>query len=468
MARIGRGMPRGRDRAFEVFARFCGGGADAGCDGLRTLCGEGYLPACARVAGVCKGADVAACRPPDERSVVLGPVDELRRTGRDQEAVRELEVLLAREPSARIHAELGLAYEGAGRSVLAESNIEEALKDKRDAWVGEARKALELALQLIQSRVGSILFECPAPGATAVIVGSTDAPAPCGKPWQVVAGDSVVEVRAPGRRSARKALTVKAGAWTRLAIGLEPYTCELPAMIHMGAVGGGCCWPGQSWVDGLCAGRTDCPEGTMASGETCLVIASAPVRGPHTFFRVGLLGGLTGFFNLHASEFGRPVDATQGARSSTPRGELRVGVRLYKHLGLDLVAGGVKDSLYGTYSSDTVGLDFGAILQVHRTSGVVDVRLGAGVRPFARVPLDSTTAGAPPATLTATVVPLELGVSFLLGRSFSFDLLGQAAWWLPRSYCTSSSEVSACPDASTVSWELSWSALAGISVHLGE
>ncbi len=406
-------------------------------------------------------------------------VAELRRRGEDLAAARLLDAERAQHPSPRLSAELGLAYQGAGRPVDAEVHLRAALAAENDPWIAEHRAGLTLALRYVEGSLGWVVVRCTTPGADARVLGSLADPAPCGEPLRIGAGEQQIEVRAAGHRSVREIVRVAAGRRARVRVRLEPFECATAGMEHVGGDEGGCCWPGQSWEDG-CAGSPECPDGGWVHGDACMSPDTPPPGPPRlAVFHFGILGGATNFARTDTSLFRPGVDPHGRLASLGPRVELRAGVRLFELLALDLTVGGTRQDMAGwldcapgtgncvSGSPLAYTLDAGLMLTAHtnppRIGGNVDFHLGIGARPVARIFFDDDAGGAEP---TATVVPAELGMSIFFADVLSFDVLGQAELWLPWEYCGHGSGGTAyCLGPDALDYEVAWSGLAGLTLH---
>lgn len=480
LARLGRGVARDRTVAHVSYARACTEETRTGCAGLRTLCGEGHLLSCERSLRPGQGAPSSG-----DRSRLLTEVAELRRVGDDEAAVSRLEAAVADGTAPEVEAELGLAYQGAGRFVDAERVLQDALRATDDTWVARHQAGLGLALELSAERLAWLTVDCAAPLAEASIVGGPPEIFACGTPQRVVAGAVHVEVRAPDRRSHRELIQIAAGEQERWSTELTSLECESIDMMHTGGAGGGCCWPGQSWGEtGACEGAASCPPNTAADGDDCVPLDDAPTGVRLASFHLGVFGGVTGFISADTSLFRSGVDSSASSTGIGGRLELRVGARVYGPLGVGVILGGTRQGVdhwlecsAGTGDCvDTAptasGVDVGVMLRLHtnpiRRLGAAELHLGVGVRPFARLYFDSDQAGQATGELTATVIPAELGFTLYLGAGFSLDVVGQGELWLPREYCGAGPDGSqSCLGASSLSHEFAWSALAGVTFHVG-
>lgn len=399
----------------------------------------------------------------------------LRAQGLDLHAVRLLEVA---RPAPRISAELGLAYLGLGQAVDAETHLAEAVSAEGDAWIDVHRAGLLLALRHARASIGLVVVACEAEGAAVTVDGSSEPPSPCGEPLRAAAGDRVVEVRAPGFRSARTEVHVTPHETVEASAALSPFECFTPGMEHMGGEQGGCCWPDQTWREGACSGVPECPDGAFARGYEC-VPPDPPPPPPRRLasFHVSLLAGLASFGRTDTSLF-RPSVPAQGTSVSVgPRAELRVGFKLFELFGLELTVGGTMTDVprwldcpggaCAARAATAYTLDAGFLFVAHtdppRIGGNLDLHLGIGARPYVRTTFDDDGDGS---ELTATVVPAELGASIFLADFVSLDVLGQAELWIPWEYCGHGADGARyCLGGDSLGVELAWTALAGITFH---
>ena len=412
---------------------------------------------------------------------VLSRAAELRRRGDDLAAARLLEAEGARHRTPRLSAELGLAYQGASRSVDAERNLAAALASENDAWVEVHRAGLAIALRYARASLGWVVVECETPGAEVRAIESSAEPVACGEPMRIGVGERVIEVRAYGHRSARQSVSVSATERARASVSLEAFECESAGTQHIGGDEGGCCWPGQSMIGGACVGVPECPDGGWLRGSECMS-PDTPRPGPPRLATVhfGVYGGVTNFARTDTSLFRPDVSAGGRLGSLGPRVELRVGIRLFDLFALDLTVGGTRQEL-GLWLDCAPGasgcanrtplaytLDAGVMFTAHtdppRSGGNLDFHLGVGARPFARIFFDDDAGGA---ELTAIVVPAELGLSLYFADAVSLDLIGQAELWIPWEYRGHGIDgVAYTLGADALDYEMAWSGLAGLTFHV--
>lgn len=147
----------------------------------------------------------------------------LREDGRDLDAVRLLEVVVACERTPRRVARLGLAEAAAGLWVPSEAHLAEALATS-DPWVRRVRRELSVQLERVRARVGNLEVIVNAPGAELRIGGAAAATLPMREPLRVPSGALTYEVVAPGFVRELRRVEVVAGTdrLTRENLSLTP------------------------------------------------------------------------------------------------------------------------------------------------------------------------------------------------------------------------------------------------------
>jgi hypothetical protein len=171
------------------------------------------------VAALCL-CGVAMAQTADAGDTAIRRGVELRKQGKDAEALEEFKRAYELSKTPRAIAQIGLAEQALGRWADAEAHIEEALLVKADPWIQKSRSALEAALVTIAHHLGSFEVLGGPPGAEVVIEGRPVAKLPMAKPARVVAGDVVVELRHPGYRTISRTVNVTAGESARETISL--------------------------------------------------------------------------------------------------------------------------------------------------------------------------------------------------------------------------------------------------------
>jgi hypothetical protein len=155
---------------------------------------------------------------------------ELRKQGRDAEALAAFERAYAQRPSPRAAAQIALAHHALARWREAERELAEALRNGDDPWVVRNRVYLEESLAVVQAHLAWLDVESDVAGAEVWMGGVLYGRLPLEGPLRIVAGEVVVEVRAPGRVAMERTLQVaaKSVAHAGFLFALEP-TVQPPA-----------------------------------------------------------------------------------------------------------------------------------------------------------------------------------------------------------------------------------------------
>jgi hypothetical protein len=154
----------------------------------------------------------------DDAAVRLGL--DLRRQGKDQEALEAFQKAYERNKSARVLAQIGLAEQALGHWVDAEAHVEQALSDETQPWIRKNGPTLKSALAEIQRHIGSLQMVGP-PGAEVSVNGQIVGTLPFPKPARVPIGTVNVVLRKEGYLPTTRPVSIAAGALTRESISLQ-------------------------------------------------------------------------------------------------------------------------------------------------------------------------------------------------------------------------------------------------------
>jgi hypothetical protein len=152
-----------------------------------------------------------------EAEALIAKGVELREKGRDDEALAVFKEALAKAPSPRARAQVGLAEQALGMWVLAEADLFAALAAADDPWIAKNRAPLEGALAVVRRRLASLEVR-GAENAEVFIDGVR-----IGKgvgPFRVEAGRRTLEVRAPGFHPTARTVELPAGGIARETVTL--------------------------------------------------------------------------------------------------------------------------------------------------------------------------------------------------------------------------------------------------------
>jgi len=161
----------------------------------------------------------------NEADDLLKKGTELRRQGRDMEALSEFQKALRLQDSARALAQVALAEQALGLWVDANLHLGQALQRQTDSWIKKNRATLETARDTIRGHICHVdLWGTPA-GADVVIDGKRAGSLPEVDTW-VAPGEISYEVKAPGFARAQRTLKTPEGMLVREHVELRPVAAE--------------------------------------------------------------------------------------------------------------------------------------------------------------------------------------------------------------------------------------------------
>jgi hypothetical protein len=181
------------------------------------------------VAVIVSAAPLVAAGPAEDAAELLQKGIELRRSGRDAEALDLFRRANELAPSPRARAQLGLAEQALGRWVGAERDISAALDAGGDAWIVKNRPVLEQALAVVRDHVGQLLVMGTPAGASVLVNGERVGTLPLAAPVVVAAGEVLVTVDARGFVSISRKVTVTGKQLVRETIDLPEQPAPAPA-----------------------------------------------------------------------------------------------------------------------------------------------------------------------------------------------------------------------------------------------
>jgi hypothetical protein len=167
---------------------------------------------------------------------------ELRRQGKNREALSAFEQAYRLESATRTGAQIALAHQALGDWVEAEVGLQRALTFGDDPWIARYRDDLERALAIVRAHLGWLIVEANVAQGELVVDETSHRELPSSEPVRVVAGSVPIEVRAPGFISVRRAVDVAPGAQVNVAVALEaippssPLQSPAPPASHAAAV----------------------------------------------------------------------------------------------------------------------------------------------------------------------------------------------------------------------------------------
>jgi hypothetical protein len=155
---------------------------------------------------------------------------ELRKLGRDVEALAIFEDALLKAPSSvRVKVHLAATHQALGQWVEAERYLTEALSQSDDAYVRRHRATIQKAYDFVARRLGSLDVVGEPEGAELVLSGRSIGQLPLAAPVRVPIGSYVLEVRKPGYYSVTRPIAIGGGTLLRESVTLGPRTAPAPA-----------------------------------------------------------------------------------------------------------------------------------------------------------------------------------------------------------------------------------------------
>ncbi len=184
------------------------------------------LIAVAWLAAAVLAAPAASADAPSESDALIAKGIDLREKGRDDEALTVFRQALAKSPSARARAQVGLAEQALGMWVLAEADLSAALAVEGDPWIAKNKSALEGALSVVRRRITTL--EVRGAERADVYLDGVKLGTGAG-PFRVEAGKRTLEVRAPGFQSTTRAVELPPGGIARETVTLVAMPANDPA-----------------------------------------------------------------------------------------------------------------------------------------------------------------------------------------------------------------------------------------------
>jgi hypothetical protein len=154
---------------------------------------------------------------------------ELRRAGKDEQALEVFQRAYRMRPTPRAQAQAGFAEQALGRWLDAERDITEALASSGDPWVAKNAATLRQSLAVVAQHLGNLQILGSPAGATVKFDDRPVGALPMDAPARVTAGEVLVAVSAPGHVQIQRKLTVAAGAMVRETFTLPVLQNDVPA-----------------------------------------------------------------------------------------------------------------------------------------------------------------------------------------------------------------------------------------------
>jgi PEGA domain len=150
----------------------------------------------------------------DVESIVRRGV-ELRRQGKDLEALALFRSAAATQRAPRVLAQLALAEQSLGLWPQAEADFKEALGATSDPWIVKNRQALDEAEKVVEDHLGSLIVWGTPDGAEVTINGAVVGTLPQTRNLRLPVGSVQLAARAPGFIETTRQVQIGSGALQR-------------------------------------------------------------------------------------------------------------------------------------------------------------------------------------------------------------------------------------------------------------
>lgn len=160
-------------------------------------------------------------KPAETANKLVVEGQELRKAGRDEEALAKFRKAQDLAPTPRTLAQVALAEQALGLFPTAEKHLDEALAATKDPWIAKHRQTLEDARKNVADRLGSLDVRTSVPAAL-LLDGEALGSTPLTAPLRVAVGPHTLVVTAEGFERGTRSITVERGALARETFTLAP------------------------------------------------------------------------------------------------------------------------------------------------------------------------------------------------------------------------------------------------------
>jgi hypothetical protein len=147
---------------------------------------------------------------------------ELRKLGKNADALVEFQQAYGLVPTPRARAQVALALQALGDWVGAELGLEDALGAADEPWIRQYRRALDGALATVREHLAWLWIDANVPSGEMLLNGVAVHSIPLERPIRVIVGSLDIEVRGAGHLPAHRRLEVLPGTTLRETFALEP------------------------------------------------------------------------------------------------------------------------------------------------------------------------------------------------------------------------------------------------------
>ena len=175
----------------------------------------------ALVAGAMIASPARADGPSAEGEAYIERGIELRRLGKNADALGLFERAYSLDPTPRAGGQVALARQAIGDWVGAESGLLQALAFPDDPWIARYRSVLERALATVQAHLGWLDVDTNVAQGDLVLDGAAHYELPLTSRLRVVARTVEIEVHALDRIPVHQTVEITPGAEVRVVVALE-------------------------------------------------------------------------------------------------------------------------------------------------------------------------------------------------------------------------------------------------------
>ncbi|MEO5768665.1 MAG: PEGA domain-containing protein [Polyangia bacterium] len=159
--------------------------------------------------------EARSTRAQDKVEAIVSHGIELRRLGRDSEALVEFQRALKQRKTPRIRAQVAVAEQALGLWAAAEADLLEAMKEGKDEWIVKNRLTLVNALKEIQEHLGSLEVWGSPVGARIVVNEKVVGTLPLVSPVRLSEDTVALRAEADGYFTINRTVRVKLGETAR-------------------------------------------------------------------------------------------------------------------------------------------------------------------------------------------------------------------------------------------------------------
>jgi hypothetical protein len=175
-----------------------------------------------------RGDNVRPAGEPKDPEALIREGNELRKQGRNEEALPLFQAAYAAARNPRTAGQLGLCEMSVGYWIDAEAHLAEALEFPNHPWVARNAARLREMLGKARQKIVEIDVTGSPPGAEVRANGRAVGTLPLAKPLRLAEGLLDIQVIAPGYRSELRKLSVKGGDRLPLVFQLQPDVAMVP------------------------------------------------------------------------------------------------------------------------------------------------------------------------------------------------------------------------------------------------